>query len=113
MYLDGVGFEYKQNPYEHSRTPSAREWRLKNEGLKYLCTTKGKIEGATQVKFLVGMSYNKGVILCEHMTQRMNGKYYASIVRRAFPDALKKSITPKAKRILMDGDPSQNSKKAY
>ena len=42
----------------------------------------------------------------------MNGAYYASLVRRNFPAALKKSCNPKARRILVDGDPSQNSKLA-
>ena len=44
MYVDGVGFEYKKNPYQHSKTPQAREWRRPNEGLRFGCTTKGKKE---------------------------------------------------------------------
>ena len=112
MYVDGVGFEYKMNPFEHSKTPAAREWRMKNEGLNFGCTTKGKKEGATQVKFLVGIGHNKGVVLCEQILSRMNGSYYASLVRKTFPRALKKTMSPKAKRILIDGDPSQNSNKA-
>ena len=56
MYIDAVGYEYKSNPFEHSKTPAAREWRLKNEVLLIGCTTKGKKEGATQVKFMVGIS---------------------------------------------------------
>ena len=112
LYVDGAGFEYKQNPYYNSKAPSAREWRLKNEGLEYGCTAKGSKEGKTQIKFLVGIAHNKGVVLCEHLNQKMNGKYYASIVRRTFPAAFKKTMSPKAKRVLIDGDPSQNSKKA-
>jgi len=33
FYLDATGFEYKRNPLDQARNPSAREWRLKNEGL--------------------------------------------------------------------------------
>ena len=106
MYVDGVGFIYKSNPY--SKTPSARKWRLKNETLEF--TTKGKKEGEVQVKFLVGVGHNAGVVLCKRLTGRMNGKYYTSIIRRCFRRALKKMMSPKAKRILVDRDPSQNSK---
>jgi len=42
----------------------------------------------------------------------MNGTYYASIVRRTYKTAFKKTLNPKAKRVLVDGDPSQNSKLA-
>ena len=100
MYVDGVGFAYKSNPYLHSKTPGAREWRSKNEGLEF--TTKGKKEGEVQV--------NAGVVLCERSIGRMNRKNYVSIVRRCFRRALKKTMSPKAKPILVDGDPSQNSK---
>ena len=110
MYVDAVGFEYKCNPYLHAKQPRAREWRLKNEGLSV--TSKGKKEGMNQVKFLVGIGHNAGVILVEPITQTMNGQYYASIVRRCFPHALAQSKSPKAKRILVDGDPCQISHKA-
>ena len=108
MYVDGVEFAYKSSPYLHSKTPSAREWQLKNEALEF--TTKGKKEDEVQVKFLVGVGHNAGVVLCERLTGRMNGKYYTSIVRKCFRRALKKTMNPKAKRILVDGDSSQNSK---
>ena len=55
-----------------------REWRLKNEALIF--TTKGKKEGELQIKYLVGVGHNVGVVLCERLTGRKNGKYYASIV---------------------------------
>lgn len=112
MYVDGVGFEYKRNPFLHAKAPQAREWRLPNEGLKFGCTSKGKKEGTTQVQFLVGISYNAGVVLCEPLTRRMNGHYYSILIKRNFPAAFKKSCNPRAKRVLVDGDPSQNSKKA-
>ena len=110
MYVDGVGFEFKVNPSLHSLIPKAREWRLRSEGL--ICTAKGKKEGQVQVKFLVGIGHNAGVVLCERLTKRMDGKYYAALIRRCFRPALRKTMSPKAARILVDGDPSQNSKKA-
>ena len=113
MYIDGVGFEYKRNPYELSKTPTAREWRLQNEGLRRGCTTKGKKEGSTQVKFMVGISYKRGIVLCEPITERMNAKYFANMIREKFPTSLGPGTkTNELMRILQDGDPTQNSKKA-
>ena len=108
MYVDWVGFAYKSNPYLHSKTPGAREWRLKHEALEV--TTKAKKEGEVQTKFLVVVRHKAGVVLCERLTSRMNGKYYTSIVWRWFCRALKVSMSPKAKLVLFDGDPLQNSK---
>ena len=106
IYVNGVRFAYKSSPYLHSKTPGAREWQLKNQALEF--TTKGKKEGEVQVKFLVGVGHNAGVVLCECLTGRINGKY--SIVRKCFRRALKKTMSAKAKLILVGGDPSQNSK---
>ena len=107
MYVDGVASEYKPNSYLHSKTASAKEWRLKNEALEF--TAKGK-KSEVQVKFFVGARHNAAVVLCERLTGRMIRKYYASIVQRCFHRALKKTMSPNAKRIFVDGDHSQNSK---
>ena len=111
MYVDGVGFEYKSNPNEHAKSLGASEWRLTNEGLDFRCTAKGQKEGKTYAKFMVGMSHNAGVVLAEPLRQRMCGAYYASIVSDKFPAALAAS-GKRSCRILQDGDPSQNSKRA-
>ena len=111
MYVDGVGFEYKSNPYDHAKLLGANEWCLSNEGTSFRCTSKGKKEGSKQVKFMVAISHNAGVVLCEPLTKNMSGKYYAELVNTKFMNALK--ATGKAStRILQDGDPSQNSKAA-
>ena len=54
-YIDAVGYEYKNNPFEHSKTPATRKWIFKNEGILIGCTTKGKKEAKTQVKCMVGI----------------------------------------------------------
>ena len=51
FYLESTGFEYKRNPMDQARAPTAREWRLVNEGTKLACTYKGKKEGATKLNF--------------------------------------------------------------
>ena len=111
MYVDCVGFEYKSNPYEHAKSLGTREWRLQSEGLSFRCTSKGCKEGKNYAKFVVGISYQKGTVLCEPLTQNMNGQYFADLVTDYFPDALSRSEKPSL-RVLQDGDPSQNSKKA-
>lgn len=111
FYLDAVGFVYKKNPMDQARTPSAREWRLPNEGLNLGCTAKGKKEGSTQVKFLVAISYKSGVVLCQEY-EKLNGARYARMIKKLFPLAFSISINPQAKRLLQDGCPIQNSKRA-
>ena len=111
MYVDGVGFEYKSNPYDHAKSLGAREWRKVKEGLDINCTSKGNKEGKTYVKFMVGMSHNTGVVMCEPLTERMSGGYYADLIKNTFGVAFINS-GKSSRRMLQDGDPSQNSKKA-
>ena len=110
FYLDGKGFQYKQNPKDMARAPHSREWRKRSEGLKYGCVAKGSKEGATNANFMVGISFDKGTVLCEQYTGHITGEKFADIVRQSFPSAFDKSINPIARRIIMDGCPRQNSK---
>ena len=41
MYVDGVGFEYKSNPFEHAKCLKKKEWRTVREGLHFGCTVRG------------------------------------------------------------------------
>ena len=76
FYLDATGFIHKQNSMDQACTPKAREWRQRYEGLSFICTAKGSKEGNRQVKFIVAVSYNRGVIICNKYTERMNGQYF-------------------------------------
>ena len=111
FYLDAAGFVYKRNPMDQVRTPKAREWRKKNEGLSFRCTTKGSKEGTNQAKFVVAISYKFGVVLCSQYDSRLNGAKFAKLIREQFPVAFVLSVNPKGKRILQDGCPVQNSQK--
>ena len=62
--------------------------------------------GGKQAHFLVGIGYQKGVILCEQYHGRLNGKKFADFVRTSLPAAFSQCSS---KRFLQDGDPSQNS----
>jgi transposase len=112
FYLDATGFVYKSNPLDQARTPSAREWRLSGEGLKFRCTTKGKKEGTKQAKFMVAISHDHGVVLCHQLHEKLNGVKMAKMIHRHFPLAFTLSVNPKSKRLLQDGCPVQNSRKA-
>ena len=52
FYLDGVGFEFKTNPLDQARAPTAREWRKGNEGLDINCVSRGK-KGRRNANFMV------------------------------------------------------------
>ncbi len=110
MYVDGKGFAYKCNPFDQARAPKARIWRTKNEGLEFGCTAKAGKAGVTNLNFIVGISYQKGVVLCERYYGAITGEKYACIIQNHFPHALAKSIDPKGKRIVQDNCPRQQSK---
>jgi len=109
FYLDGTGFVYKTKPFDQAKAPSVREWRKKSEGLKI--TTKGRKEGCRNANFMVGISYNCGVVLCEQYFGTVTGNKFAGIVEKSFPEALAK-CSSRVKRVLQDGCPRQNSKVA-
>jgi len=114
FYLDGCGFQFKTNPFDQARALKSREWRKSSEGL--IVTAKGKKEGATNSNFMVGISYDRGVVLCERYSGSITAEKMEAIVHKSFKSALRKSISPRGKRILMDGCPRQNSlraRKAY
>ena len=108
MYVDGVGFEYKTKPLDQARAPSAREWRLKSEGLKV--TMKGKKEGARNANFMVGISYGEGAIAVQQYFGSITGAKCAKITEECLAPAMERSVAPRARRILQDGCPRQNSK---
>ena len=108
MYLDGVGFEFKTKPLDQARAPSAREWRLKSEGLRV--TMKGKKEGSNNANFFVGMCYKKGVIAVKQYKGPITGAKCAKITKECLAPAIEQSVAPRARMILQDGCPRQNSK---
>ena len=111
FFLDGVGFEYKKNPFDNAKAPKSREWRKIDEGL--IVTRKGKKEGCKNSNFMVGISYNKGVVLCANYTGSITGEKMANIAKSHFPNAFERSNAPRAKRVIMDGCTRQNSKQAF
>ena len=88
-------------------------WRQRNEGFDPLCTAKGSHTGSGGriAHFIVAISFNKGVILCEQYFGKISGEMFADFIHKHFKEAFKKSNNPKDKLFLQDGDTSQNSRK--
>ena len=113
FYLDGVSFAYKRNPQDQAKVPKGRIWRKESEGLTQGCTSKGSKcgTGANTVKFLVSISYGRGVICCKRY-EKMNGNFFASFVQENFDCLMARSGKNSRMWIQdanVDSDPSQNS----
>ena len=110
FYLDGVAFAHKTNPLDQARAPTGRIYRKKSEGLNQYCTAKGsKVgSGGKIVKFLVAISYNVGVILCEEY-EHMTGNFFASFIDKTFEEMFVESKKGNTRLFIQDNDPSQNS----
>ena len=73
---------------------------------------KGRKEGVRNANFMVGICYRKGVIAVKQYFGQITGAKYANITEQCLAPALERSIQPRARRILQDGCPRQNSKEA-
>lgn len=109
FYLDGVSFVYKTNPNDQARAPKSRVYRKRSEGLSRCCTAKGRKEGTggKYAKFIVAITAEKGVLVCEAY-EKMNGQYFESFIDRNFEEMFRTS-SKNSQLFLQDGDPSQNS----
>ena len=81
-------------------------------GLDHGCTAKSKKEEAVKCNFMVDVSYNCGVVLCEQCFGAMTGAKMADIVDSSFEQAFQKKGNSKRRLFLIDGCPCQNSKTA-
>ena len=73
IYMDGVGFINNKNAFNQARAPHGKVGRKISDGLARHCTGKLNKAGTRQVKFMVGISYGRGVVLCDSY-ERLNGK---------------------------------------
>ena len=67
FFLDGTGFGHTSNPCEQARPTKGRTWRKISEGLALGCSSKERKDGTGRkvLKLVVGISYGKGVIICD------------------------------------------------
>ena len=114
MYLDGVSFHHKQNPYNDALCPRGRVWRTKKEGLVFTSKGSKNLPGGRTLHLLVGVSYSAGVVVAEEY-EKMNARWFAKFVHETFDSTLRECAAMKKKEKLlfvMDNDPSQRSKLA-
>ena len=80
--------------------------------LSRVCTARGGKEGTGGkiAKFVVAITHEQGVIICEPY-DKMNGEYIESFIRRNFERMFDMS-GKESLLFVQDGDPSQNSAKA-
>lgn len=109
MYLDGVGFEWKSNPCKSVPGTRTMGWRRKTQGLDIHQTAKGKKEGKRNAYFYVGISYNKGVVMCKAYSGRMDSEKYTRVIVPAIIQGLQESINPISNRLLQDNCSIMNS----
>ena len=85
----------------------------KSEGLTQGCLAKGKKvgTGGKVAKFIVAISFGKGVVICERY-ETMNGNFFSSFIDKNFNTMFSYSDKGLSRMWLQDGDPSQNSRAA-
>ena len=108
LYLDGVSFIYKSNPYREAVSAQGKVYRQKNEGLKITSRGSKNLPGGKRIHFLVGISSGFGVSLIEEYT-KMEGHYFAKFVQKTLHRKLLKLADMKGREELvfvMDNDPS-------
>eukprot|EP00111_Clytia_hemisphaerica_P010431 TCONS_00030468-protein len=108
MYMDGTGFVYKKNAFDQARAVNGKVWRKVNEGLKRGCTGKCNKAGVEQAKYMVAISYDRGVVLCEPY-KNLNGVRFSKMMDSCLPRAFQWSINPYDKLYVQDGCPVQNT----
>ena len=96
LYIGAKEFQYKQNPRDQARALKAMEWAKKSERLFYGCTSTRKKEGSTNSNFTVGISFRKGVVLCEQYFGPIARTKFAQTVDSSFHSAFENSINPRA-----------------
>ena len=82
FYLDGVAFQHKYNPHNEEKSCRTMAWRRKDEGLETSCTAKGSLvgSGGNVAHFMVGISYDKGIILCKQYFGLINGEKFSRFI---------------------------------
>ena len=108
MYLDGVTFTFKPNPFQKSANHSNVGYRLKSEGLKI--TAKGAKEGnnGKSVTFYVGISHSEGCVFCKQFRDgKPNGATFSAFAKSEFGPVFRKSN--KGNKFVQDGCPVMNS----
>ena len=113
FYLNGVSYQHKYNPFDEAKSVKSMTWRQRSEALEPLCTAKGShTKGSGRIAhFIVAISFNKGVILCEQYFGKISGEMFADFIHKHLKEGFRKSNNPKDKLFVYDGDPSESNRK--
>ena len=111
FYLDGVGFTHKYNPYSDAKAPRGRIWMRPDEKLRLTAKSKHEGSGSRTLKYMVGISYNTGVVICEPYTT-LNVLWMKGFVERNFTQAFLLAKKGPGRLFVQDNDPSQQSASA-
>ena len=100
LYLDGVSFIHKQNPYKDALTPRGKIWRRASEGLQY--TTKGSknLPEVRRLHLLVGVGYKTRVLIAEEY-KKFNAEWFARFVHKTLHSTLSDCAVLKDKERLL------------
>ena len=112
MYLDAKRLQFRTRSLDLARASSSSKWGKNNEDLNFGCTAKGNIVGSINVNFVIGITYNKTVVLGKHYKKYNNITKNGTNNKRCNERGFGNSIDLNPKKILVDGCPQQNSKLA-
>ena len=112
MYLDGVSFHHKQNPYNDALCPRGRVWRTEKEGLVFTSKGSKNLPGGCTLHLLVGFFFSAGVVVAGEY-EKMNAQWFAKFVHETLDSTLRECAAMKKKEKLffvMDNDRSQGKR---
>ena len=104
---------FQTNPYDAAQSPGHRVWRLPSESL--MITAKAKKSGMHQVRYLVGIAYDRGVVVCHKIEKKgkLTGTDFAEIIESGvFRDNIPLTKQSSTINIIQDNCPVQNSSAA-
>ena len=109
MFLDGLGLKYKRNPSKSAKSSRTMGWTRPNQALDINFTAKRKKDNRKKEKFYVGISYGKGVVMCNPCTGCINTEWYCKIIISRIDDSIQNSSSPREKHILQENWPVMNA----
>ena len=101
FYLDGVGYQHKYNPFNEAKSIKSMIWRQRSIGLGLICSAKGSQTGSGGriAHFIVAISFNKCLILCEQYFRKISGEVLADFIHKHFEEAFEKNQQSKGQTL--------------
>ena len=76
-------------------------WRQRSIGLGLICSAKGSQTGSGGriAHFIVAISFNKCLVLCEHYFGKISGEMFADFIHKHFEEAFEKNQQSKGQTL--------------